>query len=176
MNIRSDLRGPLGLLLATLAASVVFACGPAKSPRGAADYPEDAAEFRLETLDGETLGPPDFPGQVVVVDFWATWCTPCRAQASILEDLHAEWGDRGVQFLAVDVAEERQVVEEFVAENPFPYPVLLDPSDEISMDLGLVALPTLMVVNTDGEVTYLESGLVDRNRLESLLREAGAPA
>lgn len=176
MDIRPRLRGPRPLLLGILVTSLALACGPEEPSTDAPGYPEDAAEFRLETLDGERLGPPDFPGQVVVVDFWATWCTPCRAQASILEDLHAEWGDRGVQFLAVDVAEERQVVEEFVAESPFPYPVLLDPSDEISMDLGLVALPTLMVVNTDGKVTYLESGLVDRNRLERLLQEAGAPA
>ncbi len=122
------------------------------------------------------LGPPDFPGEVVVVDFWATWCTPCRAQAEVLEALHAEWQDRGVRFLAVDVAEDRETVERFVADNPFPYPVLLDPADEISAKLGLVALPTLMVVNTEGEVTYLEAGLVGRKRLERLLREAGAGA
>lgn len=176
MDIRLRLRGPRPLLLGILVTSLALACGPAEPPPEAAGYPEGAAEFRLETLDGDTLGPPDFSGQVVVVDFWATWCTPCRAQASILEDVHDEWADRGVRFLAVDVAEEREVVEEFVAENPFPYPVLLDPADEISMELGLVALPTLMVVNTEGEVTYLESGLVDRNRLETLLREAGAPA
>lgn len=175
MTTRPRFSGRRALVLGALAATLVLACGPAEAPPETADYPEGAAEFRLDTLDGRSLGPPDFPGQVVVVDFWATWCTPCRAQASILDDLHAEWGDRGVQFLAVDVAEERETVEDFVAENPFPYPVLLDPSDEISMELGLVALPTLMIVNTRGEVTYLESGVVDRGRLEALLREAGAP-
>jgi thiol-disulfide isomerase/thioredoxin len=113
---------------------------------------------------------------VVVVDFWATWCTPCRAQASILEGLHADWSGRGVQFLAVDVAEERETVEKFVQERPFPYPVLLDVEDAVSAQIGLVALPTLMIVNTEGEVTYLEAGLVDKRRLERLFEAAGARA
>jgi thiol-disulfide isomerase/thioredoxin len=151
-----------------------IAAGLAACSAGGPVAPAVSADFRLETLDGSTLGPPDFPGEVVVVDFWATWCTPCRAQAAILEELHAEYAGRGVRFLAVDVAEDRQMVEEFVAENPFPYPVLLDPEDRLSALLGLVALPTLMVVDTEGEVIYLEAGLVDRRRLERLLQEAGA--
>lgn len=152
-------------------------CGPAEEPADeGSEIPEDAADFRLPSLDGRTLGPPDFPGEVVVVDFWATWCTPCRAQAKVLEELHADWQGKGVRFLAVDVAEDRAKVEAFVVDNPFPYPVLLDPEDRLSPKLGLIALPTLMVVDTEGEVTYLEPGLVDRRGLEKLLVEAGAEA
>lgn len=165
------------LRFAVLAFALLAACGPGEEPAaGTREIPEGAADFRLETLYGMELGPPDFPGEVVVVDFWATWCTPCRAQAEVLEALHEEWDGRGVRFLAVDVAEDRETVERFVNDHPFPYPVLLDPTDEISARVGLVALPTLMVVNTEGEVTYLDAGVVGRKRLERLLEEAGAEA
>jgi thiol-disulfide isomerase/thioredoxin len=175
MSYGIRLRIPTLFSLPILLAALAFtACGatPGDGPVMAAEK----ADFRLETLEGPHTGPPDFPDQVVVVDFWATWCTPCRAQAAILEELHAEWADDGVQFLAVDVAEERSTVEEFVQQNPFPYPVLLDPEDELSADLGLMALPTLMVVDRDGQVIYFEAGVVDKPRLEELLRAGGATA
>jgi thiol-disulfide isomerase/thioredoxin len=165
---------PLLAIPLLAAALAVAACGathddaPVMSP--------DKADFRLETLDGTHAGPPDYPDQVVVVDFWATWCTPCRAQASILEEVHAEWADKGVQFLAVDVAEERSTVESFVQQNPFPYPVLLDPEDELSAELGLMALPTLMVVDREGQVIYFRAGVVDGQQLEKLLKKGGATA
>jgi cytochrome c biogenesis protein CcmG/thiol:disulfide interchange protein DsbE len=130
------------------------------------------ADFRLKTLEGKTLGPKDFPGQVVVIDFWATWCVPCHVQARILEPVHRDLKGKGVQFLAANVGEEPETVRKFVKEKPFPYPVLLDPEDKVSSSLGVLALPTLIVVDKKGKISYVHSGLADADTVRKAIKAA----
>lgn len=132
------------------------------------------ADFQLASIDGRQIGPKSFPGQVVVVDFWATWCMPCRLQAEILEPVYRDYKGRGVQFLATNVGEEPDQVKKFLKDKPFPYPVLLDPKQETADKLGIVALPTLMVVDKKGAVSYFQSGIADGDALRELLKKAGA--
>lgn len=135
---------------------------------------EVSPDFRLPTLDGSELGPPDFAGQVVLVEFWATWCVPCHKQAEVLHELHGEIDGSGVQFLAVDLGEEEATVREYVEKKPFPYPVLLDPEDNLTYEMGIYGLPTVMVVDSEGQVTYFETGLIPKGELVAELRRAGA--
>lgn len=130
------------------------------------------ADFRLKTLEGKSLGPKDFPGQVVVIDFWATWCVPCHVQARILEPVHRDLKGKGVQFLAANVGEEPETVRKFVKEKPFPYPVLLDPEDKVSSSLGVLALPTLIVVDKKGKISYVHSGLADADTVRKAIKAA----
>lgn len=152
---------PLALALVLIA---VFAgCAPAGQ-----------ADFRLPTLDGKRLGPPDLRGRVVVVDFWASWCAPCHLQTAILEKLRTEYGPRGVEFLAVNSGEDEETVRRFVADRPFSFPVLLDPDEAVSTRLAVMALPSLMIVDPAGEVSYFRAGIVSEKKLRELLHEAGA--
>jgi cytochrome c biogenesis protein CcmG, thiol:disulfide interchange protein DsbE len=130
------------------------------------------ADFRLKTLEGKSLGPKDFPGQVVVIDFWATWCVPCHVQARILEPVHRDLKGKGVQFLAANVGEEPETVRKFVKNKPFPYPVLLDPEDKVSSSLGVLALPTLIVVDKKGKISYVHSGLADADTVRKAIKAA----
>ena len=84
---------------------------------------------RLAALGGGTVGFGDFEGEIVVVDFWASWCGPCRLQAKILAPLHEQLDGR-VQFLAINLGEDLATVERYVAKNAFPYPVLMDPAGD----------------------------------------------
>ncbi|HSK81740.1 MAG TPA: TlpA disulfide reductase family protein [Thermoanaerobaculia bacterium] len=130
------------------------------------------ADFRMKTLDGKMLGPKDFPGQVVVIDFWATWCGPCQIQAKILEPVYRDHKGRGVQFLAANVGEDLETVKKFVKGKPFPYPVLLDPDDRISSNLGVLALPTLIEIDTTGKLSTVHSGLADGDTIREAIKKA----
>jgi len=159
-------------LMAAVLASLLLSCGGATA--GNAPAPGHKADFQLKTVDGRNLGPKDFPGQVVVVDFWATWCGPCHLQAQILEPIYRDFKGRGVQFLAANVGEEPDTVKGFLKSKPFPYPVLLDPSETVASTLGVLALPTLMVVDKKGKVAYFEAGIADGDTLRAIIKKAGA--
>ena len=166
-------RGICAAALRALTVSALLLLGSACGGESAGP-PEGA--FELPTLDGRRLGPGDFPGNVVVVDFWATWCAPCHVQAEILETLHRDYGDRGIRFLAVNVGEDEATVRRFVDSRPFPYPVLLDEKESVSTRLRVAALPSLLVLDRDGQVAYFRPGIVQEKRLREILQDAGAPA
>ncbi len=127
-------------------------------------------DFRLASLDGGELGPSSFSGKVVVFDFWATWCLPCHVQADILKELHKEFGEDGVEFVAVSVGESESIVRAFVEKRPFPYSVLMDPADEISAQLGIFGLPTVMVLDDEGGLAYVRTGVSPQGVLRDLLK------
>jgi cytochrome c biogenesis protein CcmG, thiol:disulfide interchange protein DsbE len=170
MMMTSLLRSRRSVLTFAVAALLLLSCKEAATAGKAGSGAK--ADFRLKTLEGKTLGPKDFPNQVVVVDFWATWCAPCHVQARILEPLHRAYKGKGVQFLAANVGEDLETVRKFVKEKPFPYPVLLDPEDEISPRLGVQALPTLIVVDKKGKISYIHTGLADADTIRKAIKEA----
>jgi thiol-disulfide isomerase/thioredoxin len=175
MTIGTLLRSPFSrrsaLSFALFSALLFFGCQDGASAGGAAVGSKP--EFRLQSLEGKPLELKDFRGKVVVVDFWATWCAPCHVQARILESLHRDYKDR-VQFLAVDVGEDEKTVRRFVQQRPFPYPVLLDPKDELSPKLGILALPTLMILDKEGKISYFQAGISDARTLREAFQKAGA--
>ena len=166
-----------GLLLASIAAYVGWTLGTAEAT---SDQPAAASagqhapiltKFRMPNLEGGETGPSDFKGKVVVVDFWATWCGPCRTQAKILEPLVTEWKN-DVQFLAVSLGEDKDTVATYIANHPYPYPVLYDSEDRIATEAEIYALPTVMVVDVSGQVEYIEQGLSDSAAIRAAVERA----
>ncbi len=135
-------------------------------------YP--SPDFRLASLDGGEIGPVDYNGDVVIVELWATWCGPCRLQARFLEELHQELDSKGVHFLAVSIGEDEATVREYVERRPFPYPVLLDPEDTLGQRYQILGLPTVMIIDRRGAISFLNTGVSDTARLRQALKSAGA--
>jgi len=159
--------------VAFLASLLLFGCRDGDSAPGTPRLVGTRPSFQLQTLEGRMVGPKDFPGQVVVLDFWATWCGPCHVQARILGEVYKDFQGKGVQFLAADVGEEAKTVRSFLKTTPIPYSVLVDPKN-VSDQLGIYALPTLMVVNKKGIVSFFEPGIADGPTIRRVLKEAGA--
>lgn len=133
-----------------------------------------APVFRLATLDGGEIGPSDFRGQVVLLDFWATWCIPCRFQEKILSQAYGDLEEMGVQLLEVNLGEDAATVREHFAEGLPPWPVLLDTEDRLTAELGIEALPALMILDRNGEISYFDVGILDAEALRHKLELAGA--
>ena len=129
-------------------------------------------DFRLSSLAGGRLGPADFRGQVVLFEFWATWCRPCHVQADILKSIYQEFRALDVAFVAVSLGENESTVRAFTDQRPFPYPVLIDPDDDLSHRLGIYVLPTILVLDAEGRIAYLQEGVSSARRLREVLGEA----
>ncbi|MEE2775608.1 MAG: TlpA disulfide reductase family protein [Acidobacteriota bacterium] len=179
---RSSLLIPVvaGVLLSGLAAYAGWTLGSSAAVNVAAGaeaeaeigYPAILNNFRLPSVSGEEVAAEDFRGDVVVVDFWATWCSPCRVQARILEPIFEEYKSQGVRFLAISLGEDLETVKSYVDDKPYPYPVLYDMPDQIAIEADIYALPTMMVLDTKGEVAYFQSGLSDALSVREAIESA----
>lgn len=136
---------------------------------------EPAPAFRLASVAGGELGSGDFQGRVVLLDFWATWCGPCHVQAEILAPLYEEYRDRGFSIFSIDLGEEEDTVRAFVQKNPLPYPVLMDPDGEVSDRFGVLALPTVIVVDRQGKIAFSRGGITGADILRSVIEAELAP-
>ena len=146
-------------LVIAVAAMASLACtGP-----GAAARPSPLVGTKVEVtakaLDGRAVALPAPGVRVTVVDFWATWCEPCREQLPDLDRLAAAWRGRGVEVYAISFDEDRGAVDEFVARTPVGFPVLWDKGGGALADrLALTRLPTTILLDAAGVVRAVHLG------------------
>jgi len=162
------------LTLAVLIFALTMGSALAAQPPGAARAARlhQLPDFSLTGLDGKTVTPSDLRGKVVLLDFWETWCVPCRYQARILEGLWPDYQGSDVRFLAVDVSEDLEIVRRFVSKHPFNYPVVRDAEQKLSNQLGIVGLPSLVVVDRSGRIVYQKTGLSGADSIKDILHKA----
>lgn len=121
------------------------------------DPPVAAADFTLPTLDGRTLALSQLRGKVVLVEFWATWCGPCRYSMPSLEKIYREYRGRGMEVLLVNEGEDAETIIRW-AKARFTAPILLDQDGRVGNQYGVTGIPRLLVIDPQGQVLYDHAG------------------
>jgi peroxiredoxin len=136
-----------------------------------------APAFSLQARDGGSVALGDLAGQVVMVNFWATWCGPCREEMPHLEALYQRYSDLGFTLLGVNVEEDASGADKFLAETPVSFPILFDPANEVSRLYEVIAMPSTVLIDRSGQLRFIHHGYKPgyendyQSQIRALLRE-----
>ncbi len=126
-----------------------------------------APDFTLPDAKGDRLRLADYKGKVVLLNFWATWCGPCKAEIPWFIEFQKQYQAKGFTVLGVSLDEDGwKVINPYVAEQKINYPILLGNEEVNQRYGGIEALPTTLLIRRDGKVAYLHAGLVSRREYE----------
>jgi cytochrome c biogenesis protein CcmG/thiol:disulfide interchange protein DsbE len=164
-----------------LALVLVLLVGGGLAPPAAGQLsaaPRRAPDFALEQMNGETFRLSDHDGEIVVLNFWATWCPPCRKEIPGFIALQEEFGDRGVTFVGVSMDEEGfSTVRPYAEKMGINYPIVVDDGSVARLFGGARVLPSTVLIGPKRKIQHRKVGFFPeerlRTRLEALLRKKG---
>ena len=115
-------------------------------------------DFSGPSLDSQPLSLSKFPGKVVVINFWASWCHECRPEMPALEQLHREFAGRGLTILGINAREDAEAIRRYAKEVGVSFPLILDPDGRINALYGVIGLPATFVIGRDGRAVAFAIG------------------
>jgi cytochrome c biogenesis protein CcmG, thiol:disulfide interchange protein DsbE len=150
---------------ASIALAVLVTCaatGVAQSPGTA------ASDFRLKALAGGTATLVEYRGRPLLLNFWATWCKPCRAEMTDIIAAYNAHKDQDLQVLAINLTDQERMkdVRTFVSELQMPFPVLLDEKGKVRKSYALRGVPTSVFIDSSGVVRFVNPGPITRELIE----------
>ena len=152
------------LVAAALAIAPALSAGDASGP---------AAAFSLKSRAGGEVSLSSLRGKVVLINFWATWCGPCRKEMPLLEQIHRKYAPLGFTMLGVNVEEDTRLMDTFLKDVPVSFPVLLDPANGVSKLYHVSAMPSTVIVDRKGNVRFIHQGYQpgDEGKYQDLIRQ-----
>lgn len=141
------------LLVAVFISLLIFSTC---SPKDQTQTQTDNKDFTLTSLDGEEITLSKLKGSVVLIDFWATWCPPCRKSIPVFIDLYNKYHERG--FIVLGISREgKTILEKFRDEINIPYPILID-NKEVGKKYHVQAIPTIIIIDKTGKLRKTQVG------------------
>lgn len=136
----------------------------------AVSAPVAAPDFSLDSLDGETYALKELRGKWVIVNFWATWCIPCRTEMPIFQSIHEKY-DSELVVLAINDNETAEQVADYREELDLTFPLLLNPPQEVLSKYKVLGLPITVIIDPQGLLVFQQFGEVDLGEFEETVAE-----
>lgn len=130
-----------------------------------------APDFALDALDGSVVKLSDLRGQPVFLNFWATWCTPCKVEMPEIEQIHQIYQDRGLIVLGIDAQEPATKVKDFAAQSPYTWRFVLDLTGETMRRYRVTGLPTSFFIDRNGVIRGIVVGAATRSAMDARVQE-----
>ena len=131
-----------------------------------------APEFALKSFNGDEVKLSDFRGKTVLVNFWASWCHPCREEAPVLEKTYMSLSGRQVEFIGINIMDDRKNAEEYIKSFGGTFVNIYDPKNKIHLDYGVGGVPETFFVNPDGIITSKHRGPLTEKMIMSYIENA----
>ena len=171
-------RSPLALVVVAFVVALMLYVGYHKARRSAASTPRIAQstiapDFSLESLDGKTMRLSDLRGKAVLLNFWATWCGPCKIEMPWFVDLQNQYGSQGLQIVGVAMDDgSKEDIAKFAKDMGVNYPILIGKESVGDQYGGVPALPESFIIARDGKVVDKIVGLRGKSEIEDSIKKA----
>lgn len=138
---------------------------------------EDAPDFTLKSTTGDNQRLAEQRGNVVMLNFWASWCAPCRKEMPLLDELYQRYQSAGFVLYGINVESDTAAADKLLEDIPVSFPVLYDPTSKVSELYGVDAMPTTILIDRDGKIRYTNRGYRSgdeekyREQIKELIRE-----
>jgi peroxiredoxin len=160
-----------GVILTVLAAAIIYTVysSATRDKVKALAIGDMAPDFELVDLNGEVHRLSDYRGQGVFLNFWGTWCEPCKKEMPAMDRQYTKYKEEGVHILAVNIAQSKFEVQKFVDNYHLTFPVMIDETKSVMEAYNIVPLPTTILISPEGKVERIITGEMTETQIASYM-------